>query len=111
MAERGEGAARRRWNRLGERELALPGRAPVEKRDDATPDGVCAEPVILQPVRHTDARRLARSGASEDDFDPRGKRRGEGGNLVRGNSRRSLERMRDVVLPPAIDEESPCGDE
>ena len=42
-------------------------RGRAEQRQDAAADRVGVEPSIPQPVRHTDARRLAQSGAGEHD--------------------------------------------
>ena len=50
------------------RRVDLNGRAvPVLEGCDAADERICLEAPILQPVRHTDARRFAQSGAAEND--------------------------------------------
>jgi hypothetical protein len=65
----------------------------------------------MQPVRHTDARRLAYSRAGEDNLDTRREGLEEGGDLVGRDSRRSLEGMQRVVGAPDVDQQRAGSDQ
>jgi hypothetical protein len=61
-------------------------------------------------VRHTDARRLTRSGAGEDDLDAGGKRAQEIWDLVWRHSGGPAEGMGGVFLPANVDEKRTRAD-
>jgi hypothetical protein len=101
MAKRRERARHRR--RLARRREVETGSRTGE-RGDAALDGVGLEPPISQPVRHTDARGLAQSGAGEDDRSAALELCEPSWNLVGRDAQRSLERHGRVLEAPDVDE-------
>jgi hypothetical protein len=62
-------------------------------------------------VRHTDARRLAQSGADEDDRPVPGELRELAGNLVRRDADGTAEPELLVIVPANVDEKRSLRDQ
>src|SRR5438067_1185110 len=67
---------------------------------DTTADRVRVEAAVLQPVRHTDARRLPQSSAGKDDRNVTPELDDAAWDLVRRDPHRPFEGPR-TILPPA----------
>jgi hypothetical protein len=72
---------------------------------DAARDGVRIESSVPEPVRHTDARRLAQSGAGEDDRAVARELVEAGRYLIRRDADCVEELDRIVLVAPHVDEQ------
>jgi hypothetical protein len=105
-------AARRARGTGYRRRIKLNARAvPVLEGWEAADERICLEAPILQPVRHTDARRFAQSGAAENDRHPARKLSEALGDHVGGDSQRAARRCKDVVAAAYINQERSVGDQ
>jgi hypothetical protein len=84
---------------------------PVLERCHAANNRVRLESPILQPVRHTDARRLAQSGATENDrYLPRERPKALG-NRIRRDPKRAIGRVEPILTAAHIDQQCPVCDQ
>jgi hypothetical protein len=103
-------------NRRAPRRSLVPARIHFGDRQAAqcehpAPNCIRLESSVSQPVRHTDARRLAQSGAGEDDR-PIARQLVEPlRNLVGWDLHGALEADVDDVVPPDVDEERSVSDQ
>ena len=113
MTQRRKSPAARRAGGAGYRpRVKLNGRAvPVLEGWEAADERICLEAPVLQPVRHTDARRFAQSGAAEDDRHPAPKLPEALGDHVRGDPQRAVRRREVIVSAPYINEERSVGEQ
>jgi hypothetical protein len=82
---------------------------PAEEAEDSPANGICVQPSILQPVRHTDARRLAQSGADEKDR-PVARKVGKArGHLVGRDANGAVEPKLLFLVAANVDEERTFG--
>jgi hypothetical protein len=86
-------------------------RRQTDERRHAATNREGLETAIVKPVRHTDARRLARSCAGEKDRGIPWQRGEQCGDLIGRNAGRSVERGLAIILAPYVDDERARVDE
>src|SRR5438132_9940518 len=106
MTQRLKSPAARRAGGAGYRpRVKLNGRAvPVLEGWEAADERICLEAPILQPVRHTDARRFAQSGAAENDRHPARELSQALGDHVRSDPQRAIRRCERIVAAAYINQ-------
>ena len=85
--------------------ISTGGRCPFVEGCEAADERICLEAPILQPVRHTDARRFAESGAAENDRHPARELCEALGHHVGRDPQRAVRRCERIVAAAYIDQE------